>query len=654
VRPSLFGASPARSTNANKECVMSRLPIACGMAILLLSVGRTALPVEFTNAASSNAFIFEFEAICATCHGDDVLIDRAPNRAALEAMAPERIYQSLTDGPMAQFVLDWPDDKKKGLATFITGRPFGGPGARSAASMPNRCASTSASSPMGQWASRNLDATSSARYQSTESAGIDKDQVSDLVLRWAFGLPDAGAMRAQPIVANGRVFVPSDNGSVYSIDQFSGCVHWSFDAGRPAVSSIVPATLQESGKDVVFFGDFAANVYSLDSKTGRLLWKISADDHKYAKITGAPVLDPRGNKLYVPIGSWEEGIALATAGYECCTSTGSVVALDVESGRTIWKTPTIPVPAKAVGKTSAGVQLYGPSGAGVWSSPTIDLKRNVLYVGTANGYTDVPDFGSSDAVIAFDLDTGERIWSTQLLAGDQNCGSIDMSEEELDSKCPSIKWGANDDVSGSPVLLPLPDGTELLVAGQESGRITALNPEDGAKVWVVQTGEDEGFPQGAGMGAASDGRYYYRPGAHSNGSGWMVALEPATGEIAWRTDLPKPDACESGTDGVCSAGLFGSATVIPGVVFAGGRDGVLSAFSTDDGSILWRFNTMRAFNTVNGVPARGGSLGGHGPAIAGGMVIIGSGYAVLDTTPGNVLLAFDVGSPNSASESNSP
>lgn len=63
---------------------------------------------------------------------------------------------------------------------------------------------------------------------------------------------------------------------------------------------------------------------------------------------------------------------------------------------------------------------------------------------------------------------------------------------------------------------------------------------------------------------------------------------------------------------------------------------------------------MRAFNTVNGVPARGGSLGGHGPAIAGGMVIVGSGYAVLDTAPGNVLLAFDVGSSHSANGSNSP
>ena len=128
MRLSLFGASLARSANPNKEWVMGRLPIACGMAILLLSVGRTALPVEFTNAASSNAFIFEFEATCATCHGDNVSIDRAPNGAVLEAMAPERIYRSLTGGPMAQFVLDWPDDKKKGLATAITGRPFGGHG----------------------------------------------------------------------------------------------------------------------------------------------------------------------------------------------------------------------------------------------------------------------------------------------------------------------------------------------------------------------------------------------------------------------------------------------------------------------------------------------------------------------------------------------
>ena len=124
----MFGASLARSTNPNKEWVMSRLPIACGMAILLLSFGRTASPVEFTNSASSTAFVFEFEAIRATCHGDNVSIDRAPNRAALEAVSPERIYQSLTDGPTAQFVLDWRDDKKNGLATAITGRPFGGHG----------------------------------------------------------------------------------------------------------------------------------------------------------------------------------------------------------------------------------------------------------------------------------------------------------------------------------------------------------------------------------------------------------------------------------------------------------------------------------------------------------------------------------------------
>ena len=637
------------------RCEMRRAIAAFSISIVLLVAGNTALPAQSTNAASSNAFIFEFEAKCATCHGDNSSVDRAPNRDALESMAPERIYQALADGPMAEFVPDWSDDEKKGLATALTGRPFGGAETRSAASMSNQCidAASNSSSP-AQWISRNLDATTSARFQSSESAGIAKEQVPDLVLRWAFGLPDAGAMRAQPIIADGRVFIASDNGTVYSIDQLSGCVHWSFDVGRPAVSAIVPATLKQSGRDVVLFGDFAANIYSLDSKTGRLLWKTSVDGHKYAKVTGAPVLDPRGDRLYVPVSSWEEGIALATSTYECCTSTGSVVALDVANGGILWKTPTIPAPVKKIGKSSAGVQLYGPSGAGVWSSPTIDLKRNVLYVGTANGYSNVPDFGSSDAVIAFDLDSGKRKWSSQLLAGDQNCGSVDLSEEELDRKCPVLRWGPNDDVSGSPILQSLRDGTEILIAGQESGRITALNPENGGKVWVVQTGEDVGFPQGAGMGPASDGKYYYRPGAHSDGSGWMVALEPATGEIAWRTELPKPDACEALADDVCSAGVFGSASVIPGVVFAGGRDGVLRAYSTDDGSILWRFDTMRAFDTVNGVPAKGGSIGGHGPAIAGGMVIVGSGYTVLNAVPGNVLLAFEVRSSQSANGSSSP
>jgi polyvinyl alcohol dehydrogenase (cytochrome) len=83
-------------------------------------------------------------------------------------------------------------------------------------------------------------------------------------------------------------------------------------------------------------------------------------------------------------------------------------------------------------------------------------------------------------------------------------------------------------------------------------------------------------------------------------------------------------------------------TAIPGVVFSGSVDGRLRAYSTTDGKIVWEFDTIRPYETVNGVPARGGSLDGAGPAVAGGMLFVNSGYPTAGGMPGNVLLAFSV------------
>jgi len=77
-------------------------------------------------------------------------------------------------------------------------------------------------------------------------------------------------------------------------------------------------------------------------------------------------------------------------------------------------------------------------------------------------------------------------------------------------------------------------------------------------------------------------------------------------------------------------------------VFSGSMDGHVRAYSTADGSVLWDFDTVRSFDTVNGVPGRGGSLDGAGPAIAAGLVIVNSGYPHGGGMPGNVVLAFSV------------
>ena len=611
------------------------------------------LPMATWAQVTDSAYGVMFEAQCGVCHGTTSNVPNAVSREALRAFSPERVLKALTTGAMVVNASGLSEREKRGLSEYLTGRPFGNAADRLAAAMPNRCASGMPlrdPSAGPHWNGMSPDPTTSARFQPTAAAGLTVEQLPRLRRKWAFGFPDGGAVRAQPTVAGGRVFVGSDNGVVYALDAQTGCVHWSFDAGEAVVAAVsVGALTGSQDRYVAYFGDFRANVYAVDAETGEQLWTVSVDDHEMTKITGSPVLDPQGGRLYVSVASWEELQGMANMSYECCTSQGSVVALDAGTGRQIWKTYTIPERPRPIRKNSAGTQLYGPAGASIWVAPTLDYRRRVLYVGTSNGYINVPDAGSSDAVIAFDLDTGKRRWSTQLLANDLNCGGGGATAAELRINCPGYisssfpGSGANDDVSGSPVLYTLPNGRQILIAGQESGRTTALDPDNnGAVLWVAQAGDTIGPNQGGGLGAAADGEFYYRAVGFPDKTGAMAALRPATGERIWYTPHAKPTSCSDPEAGWCSSALLGAVTVIPGAVFTGGRDGILRAYSTGDGEILWEYNTMQEYETVNGVRAKGGSIGGHGPAIVGGMLFMGSGYSIVTSVPGNVLLAFGV------------
>ena len=618
--------------------MMSRFVMASGAIAVLLPAGAWG-------QVTDSGYMRIYENRCAECHGNAGSDPNSPSREVLQAFSPERVLEALTTGPMAPNATGLTDEQKRGIAEFLTGRPLGSLADRSADAMPNRCTNAMPMvDPMSgpRWNGMSPDPGTNARFQPGEAAGLTAQQVPGLRLKWAFGFPDGTGVRGQPTVVGGRVFVGSDNGMVYSLDALTGCVHWSFEARTAVATAVSIGVLPGStGRYAVYFGDFRANVYAVDAETGGLLWQTEPlDSHPTgAKITGSPALDLQGGRLFVPVSSWEE-VAGANLSYECCTSQGSVVALDTRTGELLWKTYVIPERPRPIRQNSIGTQLYGPAGAGVWVAPTLDYKRGALYVGTANGYIAVPDSGSSDAIIAFDMDTGRRLWSTQLLANDFNRGGCGRTDAERRINCPGFNSGPNDDVSGSPILHTLPNGREILIAGQESGRITALDPDgDGTVLWVAQAGDVLG-PGGAGMGAASDGELYYRPLAFRDQTGGMAALRPATGERVWYTTVAKPAGCSDPEAAWCTSGQFGAATVIPGVVFAGARDGTLRAYSTSDGQILWEYNTMQEYETVNGVRNMGGSMGGHGPAVVGGMVFVGSGYNIIQAAPGNVLLAF--------------
>ena len=197
------------------------------------------------------------------------------------------------------------------------------------------------------------------RFQPAEMAGLAANDVPRLKLKWAFGFPGAVRAIAQPTVVGGRIFIGSQRGTVYSLDAQSGCTYWEYQEGRPVRTAVVIGP--RAGGWAAYFGDQGGNVHAVDAVTGKELWMSRIDEHPAAIVTGAPTLV--GATLFVPVSSFE-AVTGANPFYSCCTFRGSVVALEASTGKVLWKTYTIPEPAKPGAVNSRGVQLMGPSGRG--------------------------------------------------------------------------------------------------------------------------------------------------------------------------------------------------------------------------------------------------------------------------------------------------
>ena len=608
-----------------------------------------------------------FEDNCAACHGNPAPGSRAPDRETLRQFTPERVLEALTSGAMAVAVPGLTDEEKRQVAEWAAARALGSAGG-DASLMPNQCPSKPFGDPFAGagWNGWSPDLVNS-RFQPAAAAGLTPDHVPHLTLKWAFGYPGGtSAASDPPTVVGGRLFVGSDAGFVYSLDAATGCVYWSFEAqgGVRTAIPIGPVTGAGTASYAAYFGDVKANVYAVNAETGELLWTQQAETHPMARITGAPKL--HDGRLYVPVSSLEEA-AGRHIWYECCTFRGSVVAYDANTGEQIWKSYSIAEEPKPTTKNVQGIQQWGPAGGAVWNSPVIDAARGALYVGSGNGYTQ-PAANDTDSVIAFDLETGKRLWWHQFVSNDTfliACpGRIDVQGQPRNPaeaepqriaylNCPDPEQlTENIDVDVQAAMLhTLTDGRTILVVGQQTGRVYALDPDrEGAVLWEMYAGADADNRANITFGGATDGRlaYFpllYAPAEHRGittgprRTGGLAAIRVGTGELAWYTPTPG-DSCPDEASWGCSSGQNGAATAIPGVVFSGALDGMLRANSTTDGRIIWQFNTAQEFETVNAVAAKGGSLNGPGPTIVDGMLFMGSGYAIESGLHGNVLLAF--------------
>lgn len=483
---------------------------------------------------------------------------------------------------------------------------------------------------ISDWVSSGHD-LGNTRNQPNETI-LNTSNVSQLSVKWVF--TSSASVSVTPTVTNGQLYFPDWAGNLYDVDASTGKLVWqtqisSYTGIAQDVSRTSPAVY---GNELIFGDNLCesgphdgARLIAVDRNTGKLLWATQIDKHPAAVITGPAVV--YNGVVYQGVGSAEEQYATDPK-YPCCTFRGSMVAVDANTGRILWRTYTVP---------DNGGDPTQYSGNAIWQPPVIDTARGSLYVGTGNNYTapasveacqlnnpKKTDCAAPDdyfeTVLAMDLQTGSIQWATRLYGWDAWTVACLFSTHP--SACPKPP-GPDYDFGGSGGNLM----GSVVGFGQKSGMYWALNTSNGSILWATQAGPG-GNLGGILWGSATDGSRVYVPitnnehfnyilanGQTITGSAW-VALHPASGNILWQTLDP-------------AQGLqfnMGAVSVANGVMYSGAMDGHMYAFDASNGKILWSYE------------AAGTIL--DGPAIVNGVIYWGSGYARSGGTPDSKVYAF--------------
>jgi polyvinyl alcohol dehydrogenase (cytochrome) len=604
-------------------------------AVLFLGLVTTA---QAGSAQQSEGEVI-FGESCAECHSS-AQSGRTPSVFSLSSLSPRAIVSALENGVMQSEGAALSRDQRIMVAEALTNRRYSEttlPAAAFCSEQSTQVFEIESVSWMGFGG--NIEGTG---FQPDDRAGLTASEIPSLELLWAFAFPDASEIRTKPTIVGKLALFGDQFGMVYAVDTNTGCVRWTFEADAGIRGAILVDT-DDNGRPLAYFVDFRTNAYALDIYAGTVVWKERVGWHPESNNTGSPTL--YGNRLFVPISSMEVVMG-GDPSYECCTSSGAVAALDKRTGELLWYHRVIPGYPEEAGLNALGTQLWAPSGAPVWSSPTIDLSRGRIYVGTGENYTR-PTTATSDAIIAIEMETGEIAWSFQ--GTESDAFTMACTGFLNRQNCPAPP-GPDHDFGMAPILVTREDGRDILVVGQKSGMVWALDPDaDGDVLWSTRVGKGSALG-GIHWGMASDGYFAYAANADRDAvvvdvhpgqeaAPGLYALDLMTGDIVWSAPAPR-DTCEERQG--CYPANSAAPTVIPGAVFAGGLDGHIRAYSTSDGQILWDFDTVQEFETSNGIRGKGGSIDGPGPVIANGLVFVNSGYGQFGQMPGNLLLVFGV------------
>ena len=604
-----------------------------GLALLALAAHAQAQSSPVPGAEPPGKAVYDTH--CSACHNPPG-VPRAPPPATLHAMAADTIRAALTTGVMKAQGSGLTKDELDSVVDWLGVKAAANPTAwldRTMCPADRRGVDLRAKASLARF---GVDDRNTRRLSAAQ-AGLGRQDLADLEVAWVLGFPGTTDLRSQGVIVGQTLFYAAgQTGYVLALDTRAGCARWAYRAGPGVRTSLSYGPLSPKGPLGLVFGDVAGQVHAVDAASGKLVWKVDGRHDPGAMLTGAPIL--HGDKVIVPVSALDVARAMSPT-FECCKAHGAVVALDAATGRRLWVAHTMADATPNGRKSSVGTILYGPSGAPIWSSPAFDDRLGLVFVGTGEN-TSAPATATSDSIWAIELATGKTRWNFQGLANDiYNMACDGRRAGRSGPNCPDPKESVikDYDFGASMVLGSGPGGREVVMGGQKSGDVWALDAATGKLAWHNRFGEGSALG-GVHWGMASDGTRLFVPIAHMQPG--LNAIDIATGKIAWH--WASDTDCPTTTLSACAwlNGLSAAPLVIDAAVVAAALDGKVRVFDVATGKLLATYDTAHAYESPNGVPTHGGSVDAHSVFAGDGALFIGSGYGMFGQPPGNALVAF--------------
>ncbi len=579
---------------------------------------------------------------CASCH-DDPEQSKARSFETLQQMMPAMVELALTEGQMKAQTAGLSSDEIRSVVAYLGGRSYVSIEWKKGMMCPKD----------RQQVNTDIQPTISTfglgpknhRRLSSEQSGLKTADFGNLKLDWVLAFPNVTMMRSQPAIVGNTLFItPVESQELYAFDiSEPPCLKWIYSSDQQLRTSLTYGVLPTTNQAVLVFGDTQARIHMVDAKSGVGMWITSLKKFPESIITGTPQLV--GDRVLASLSQYEILVG-ANPVHECCKAHGGIASLNASDGEVVWFTPTMP-DAKPVRDRGDGQMIWGPSGGPVWTSPTIDEKRGVLYVGTGEANSE-PAHKHTDAILAVDMKDGSIRWSFQADANDIYLAGCRRNNPSLNCP-PEFSINRDIDFGASVVLAKRSDGSDILLAGQKSSVVWALDPNEKGKViwrWSKGIGTANG---GIHWGLAYDGKRVFaaisdpgRPRPGFDPMPGLYALEVDTGEMIW--EYRTYPECEGRSRALprCKFmyGFSAAPMVIDGAVVQGSLDGILRVFDANTGEVLFRYDTAQNYVGVNGVPGQGGAIDNASVVAANGSLYVSSGYGMFGQPAGNVLLSF--------------